>query len=244
MADFITNGATELPAVGDDGKVRSANNWTVGDTYDIQQALLELRTAVIALQAIVAAPALRGYDDREGPIAVAGGLAALTLESYGDTDFPAYHFRHDQDDKLFFTIQTSHRWDTTTPLYFHLHCTPMADVATPKVIRVSGTYAWFRYGVQTPLAADWTPYAVSHTVNPGDLRVPTIISLLTATPPEGTKESDFLMIRVIRPGSSDALDTFTESKPSAGTAAANLALGSGDAHFLSVKAGTVTEIPT
>jgi hypothetical protein len=181
-----------------------------------------------------------GWDDAEGPIAIAGGLAALTLESYGDTDFPFYFFRHDQDDKLFFTIQTKHRWDLVTPLAFHLHVIPMAAPAAPQVVRVSGTYAWFQRGVQTPLAAAWTPFAVSHTVNPADLRVPAAISLVTTTVPANIQASDFLLVRVIRPGSSDALDTYTTSK-SGGTSQANLALMSGDAHYHSNRPGTPTE---
>lgn len=185
------------------------------------------------------------WDDLIGPISMAtAGLSAPTTEAFGDTGYPGVFFRHDQDDEVYWTLQTSHRWDRTTSLYFHLHIVPMADPVSAQVIRFDGAYAWAHYGQIVPANAAWTAItAVSHTVNPGDLRVPAIVALVTI--PSGTAlESDILMIRVRRPGSADATDTYTTSKPGSGTAAANVCILYGDAHYQVVKAGTATEIPS
>jgi hypothetical protein len=48
MTDFITRGADELPPRSDNSGARTANQWTVGDTNDILDALMDLRTAAAA----------------------------------------------------------------------------------------------------------------------------------------------------------------------------------------------------
>jgi hypothetical protein len=102
-----------------------------------------------------------------------------------------------------------------------------------------------KYGQAVPLNTGWTTFAVPHTVNPGDILKPTILPLFSTTP-TGAKESDFLVVVLTRPGSSDAADTYTTSKASAGTQAANLCLIGCDAHFQTkpTKSGTNTELPT
>jgi hypothetical protein len=196
-----------------------------------------LRDAMLVLRSV----SYRGqWEDLQGAVAVAGGVAAVTNEVYGDTDFPDVFMRHDQNDLLYWKLQTSHTWDITTAIKFHLHIIPMANPAAAQVIRFDGSYAWFQRGKRTPLFTAWTPFAVSHTVNPGDLEVPAIVNLFSATPPEDIGPSDFLRIRVRRPGAADAADTYTTSKGS-GTAAANVCIDSADAHYQRNAPGTVPE---
>ena len=184
------------------------------------------------------------YDDLLGPATAAtAGLSAPTIEAFGDTAYPAMFFRHDQDDDAWWTFQTSHRWDRTTPLYLHAHIVPMADPVSPQIVYLDGSYAWAHYGAIVPAAADWTAITpVPHTVSPGQLRIPGIVSL--AEIPAGTAlESDILIVKIRRPGSSNASDTYTTSKPGSGTAAANVCILSVDCHYVTQKAGTQTEIP-
>jgi hypothetical protein len=184
------------------------------------------------------------WDDIQGPALEAGGNATLTQEQFGDvTGTQLLFMRHDQDDTLTFAMQMSHRWIPNTEVRFHAHIVPMAAPASAQVIRMTGKFAWMKYGAAVPANAAWTAFEASHTVDPGDLLKPTIIPLF-ATTPTGSKESDFLVAVVTRPGQSDSADTYTTSKAGAGTAAANVCLLNCDAHFQVSKAGTHTEIPT
>jgi hypothetical protein len=234
MSDFITNGATELPPVGDDGKVRAAVNWTVGDTYDIQQALLELRAGITGIF----------WDDLQVPGLSAGGASALVVEQYGDvTGMLLPRFSHNLDKTVSYPFQLPHRWIPNTEVRVHAHVIPMADPASDQVVKLSGKYAWAKYGTKVPANSAWTTFDVSLTVKNGEVEIPTIVPLFVTTP-EGAKESDFLFVVLSRLGSTDAADTYSTAAAT-GTATANLTLEGFDLHFQTkpIKPGTVTEIP-
>jgi hypothetical protein len=184
------------------------------------------------------------WDDLLGPAASGLKDAGMVTEAFADTAFTATFWEYDRDDAICWTLQTSHRWDRTTSLYFHVHIVPMANPATAQVIRFDGSYAWASYGQTVPSNSGWTAIpAVSHTVNPGDGMKATIVPLVTIAPPALVLESDILLIRVRRPGNSDAADTYQTSK-SPGSAKANVCILSGDAHYRVNKRGTLTEIPS
>jgi hypothetical protein len=184
------------------------------------------------------------WDDLVGPAVSALQDAAIVTEAFADTAFTASFYVYDQDDAICWTLQTSHRWDRTTSLYFHLHIVPMASPISAQVIRFDGQYAWAKYGSAVPLAVGWTTItAVSHTVIPGAGMKATIVPIVTIPAPVDALESDILLIRIRRPGLSDAADTYHTSK-TGGSAKANVCILSGDAHYQINKDGTSTEIPT
>lgn len=183
------------------------------------------------------------WDDIQGSIALATGVSALTLEVYRDTPSLLYHFRHNQDDALTFVYQIPHGWNPTTSVKPHIHWIPCADPAAAEVVRFSGQYAWTNPSTALPANASWTTFAVSATVNPGDVFKEKITALATVAPPSGFKESAILVVYLMRPGATDAADTYTTGKGT-GTAAANVALLSSDTHYQKNKTGTFAEFPT
>jgi hypothetical protein len=183
------------------------------------------------------------WDDLLGPAASALKDAAIVTEAFADTAFTANFYVYDQDDAICWTLQTSHRWDRTTSLYFHLHIVPMATPLATQNIRFDGQYAWAHYGTAVPLNVGWTTIpAITVPVTVNDGMKAMIVPLVTIPPPSPAFESDILLIRVRRPGLTDALDTYHTSK-TGGSVKANVCILSGDAHFQVNKDGTATEIP-
>jgi hypothetical protein len=182
------------------------------------------------------------WDDVPCRAGQAGGISALTLEDYRDTDFKAYFFRHNQDDILYLEWQMPHSWDPATSVRPHVHIIPMVNPASSEVIRFSGKYAWSQAGVALPADVSWTPFAVSHTVETTDEFKQAVVALATVAPPSNPKESNILLMWVMRAGLSDGADTYKTSKV-LGTGAANVMVASLDAHYQKVKFGTVAEIP-
>lgn len=223
--------------------VRDVVNPLLRRTSSLETNVSTLSGSVSGIEGNLSAGTQTGltWDDIQGPALQAGGTAALTQEPYGDTSWSCLFFKYNQDDKLSFGFQMPHRWNRGV-VHCHAHVVPMADPASAEVVKLSGRYTWAQYGVATAAWASWTTFDVAHTVNPGDAHVPTIISLFSDTP-TGGKESDFLLVYLMRPGATDAADTYQTNKYP-GTIQANLAILNCDTHFQINKSGTVQEYPT
>lgn len=180
------------------------------------------------------------WNDLQGDISLGDAVANPTYEAVRDTPFKVYWFRHDQSDEMHFRFQTTHSWDPTSALKFHLHILCGADPVAAQNVRFAGQYAWVSAGSAVPADADWTRFTADATVSPGDVHKEKIVSVFTATPPASTLESAILLVFLYR--DSGAADTYTTSK-GYGTAAANVGLLAADCHYQIQKTGTATEIP-
>jgi hypothetical protein len=163
-----------------------------------------------------------------------------------DTLFNAYFMRHDQDDLLSFVYQMPHGWDPSSSVRPHLHIIPMADPASNENVYFNGRYIWTA-ARSTPITTSlgWTPFTATFTVSGTGQSwlTQSVVSLFEATAPLGARvESAILMMYVRREGGS-VNDTYTTSKPGAGTAQANLLIASADCHVRKVKPGTIVEYP-
>lgn len=177
------------------------------------------------------------WDDNQGRISLGDAVANPTYEAFRDTSWKTYFLKHNQADELHFSLQMPHSWDPTTAVKFHVHYVPMADPLTTKVFALSGQYSWATFGVATPANTGWTSWAATKDVASGDEFKEAVIQCFTATPPATATESSILLIYMKR---DIATDTYETSK-TGGTAAANVAILSADAHFEKNKDGTATE---
>lgn len=181
------------------------------------------------------------WDDIQGRITLGDAVANPTYEAYRDTPWKTYFLRHDQADEMHFALQMTHAWDPTTAVKFHVHVIPMVNPTTPQVIALTGQYSWASFGVETPADADWTDFVGTLTVGTSDAFTEGFVACFTATPPAGVHESAILLVYLKR--DAGGADTYTTSKVG-GTAAANVAILSADAHYQKNKDGTSVEIPT
>lgn len=183
------------------------------------------------------------WDDQQGDITEGTAASTLTYETFRDTNFRLYFFRHDQNDQLYFRYQMRHSWLHTQPIYPHLHLLPMSNPVAAQVAYFSGSYTWSQVDqAAIPAAASWTPFTASLTVNPGDRYVQKILSLGAATPPSYARGSCFFLIQVARLGT-DPADTYTTNKDH-NTGAANLGLLGGDLHYRANNFGSIAQYPT
>jgi hypothetical protein len=189
------------------------------------------------------------WTDILGEILPGLTTSAPAVDGYRDTGFLAYHFVHNQDDELNFRFQTSHAWDTTTPLRVHVHWIPCVNPGATQYVIWEARYAWANYGVEVgALANGWTTVEVRASVSTTDAFKPTITSLFEVQPTADCRESSFLLLRLRRlgaatPATPGYTDTYTTSK-GYGTASANVLLLGCDAHYQVEKTGTINEIPT
>lgn len=179
------------------------------------------------------------------------GLAADAPSAvlYRDTDFLAYHYRHDRDQDLSLRFQLSHQWNRGE-VKVHVHFIPcVAPGANPMYVVWQAKYAWSAIGAALPAATGWTTVEARSTIASGDEFTHKITPLFSTTPTEATtKESSILCVRLSRLGSSAPAtpgwtDTYTTNTGSL-TTQANILLLSCDAHYEAEKMGTITEIPT
>lgn len=224
----------------DTGTRRYVNS--IGDTYQLVTSGIDTPDGVAVVSATPSglwySQEEGRWDDVQGDISQGVGSAALTYEAFRDTGFLFYHFQHNQDDKLNMRFQLPHRCDTYRPINLHIHMIPLADPASPEVIKFTGAYAWAYPTFTTPAVSSWTSILATHTVNAGDVNKAVILHLATITPPAG-KELAVLLVYVSRVGT-DIADTYTTSK-AYGTSQANLGLLSLDVHYRINKTGTSIE---
>ena len=184
------------------------------------------------------------WDDMQGPAQAAqAGPSVPTYEAYRDTPAILTFFKHNQDEDLTFTYQTSHRWVRDTEVRVHIHYIPMVTPAVDEVVRIEYSYAWAHANTELPAATGWTTSFTDITIpaSGADTFNEKLAGLFNTTP-TGSKESSILIVNVKRLASSTS-DTYTTGK-SGGTAAANFCVLSVDAHFQSNKEGTIDAIPT
>jgi len=177
-------------------------------------------------------PIRPGYTDVFCDVEQAAATGALTRENYRDTGVPLYWWHRSQDDTMYVKQQMPHDWDLGA-VEPHLHLIPAGGTTGNAVF--SGAVAWSRIGaLGLPILSGWTPFSVTvalSSVTANGEWLPTAVSLGSFTPPAAAQgPSAFLHVRVTRPGSSNALDTYDGDKPGAGTAAANIALEGLDYH--------------
>lgn len=186
------------------------------------------------------APFDQRWDDLYAYIDTGTGPAALTYEAYRDTGFFMRFFRHNQDDSIFMAYQMPHGWDPTTSVHPHMHCIPMGSGS--GVVKLNYAYTWTGDHGEFMAASGWTSGSITASYDPSHQHIQDVIIFGEVAPRSGSYESDILLFKVERPGSSDATDTYTAGK-STGTAAANLGVLFFDFHYQKIKAGTVNQRP-
>lgn len=181
------------------------------------------------------------WEDLSAVIYEGTGPAALTYEGFRDTGFFMRFFRNNQNDSIFMTYQLPHGWDPSTAVRPHMHYLPMA--AGSGVLKFNYIYAWSSVN-NGPIGAgsSWMTGSVTASLSPSDQYAQRIITFGILTAPSGCSESSVLLMKVERPGSTDATDTYETSKDH-GTAAANVAILYFDLHYQKQKAGTITPFP-
>lgn len=177
-------------------------------------------------------PVRPGYTDLPIDIEEAAAAGSLTLEAYRDTGVLLRWWHRSQDDTIYVRQQMPHDWDLGA-VEPHLHLIPAGD--TPGNAVFSGVWAWSRIGtLGLPVLTGWTAFSVTVAIPAITLNgdwVPVPVSLGLITPPAAAQgPSAFLHMRITRPGSSNALDTYGGDKPGSGTAAANLGFEGADYH--------------
>ena len=185
------------------------------------------------------APFDERWDDLYAHIDTGTGPAALTYEAYRDTGFFMRFFRHNQDDSIFMTYQMSHQWDPSTAVRPHMHYLPMANGS--GVLKFNYVYAWINTNTVLPAASGWTSGSVTASLDASSQYSHKVLGFGTITP-TSQLESSVLVLKVERPGASDAADTYQTSKDH-GTATANVGVLFFDLHYQKIKAGTVTPFP-
>jgi len=180
------------------------------------------------------------WDDVQGNPEQGNAASALTNEAYRDTALRLLHFRHDQNDSLHYVYQMQHKWRSATSVHPHIHLVPCADPAAPQNAYFTGYYTWapVNFG-PIPALATWTTFAVTLTVNPGDVFTHRILEFGMVAPPANPTASSCLLLYLQRAGT-NPLDTYTTNK-GYGTPAANLAVLSSDVHYRAQAFGTLTE---
>lgn len=180
------------------------------------------------------------WDDLYAYIDQGTGPAALTYESYRDTGFFMRFFRHNQDDLIFMSYQMSHQWDPSTSIRPHMHCIPMASGSGN--VKFNYVYSWCLVNSEMPAASGWITGSVTASFTPADQYKQRVVSFGTIAPTSGSQESVVFVLKVERPGASDAADTYITDKVG-GTGAANLGVLFFDLHYQKIKAGTAAEYP-
>jgi len=248
MPKYITNTSTEYTNLS--SSVSSSN----------QKLVVQAETSATNLMELSGSGTIRSYVNSSGTYVQSSGVwndligefnngpspgGDLTYEAYGTTPNMKYFFRHDQANSASLTYQMRHGWDSGTNVKLHGHFIPMSDPAGAEVIVFSGTYCWSIVGQVVPTstaAPEWVAFSATHTVNPGDVNKQFVVGFADI-PPSGARESSILLVNIARNGPSTA-DTYTTSKPGAGTPAANLCGIGADVHYRVIKPGSEIEFPT
>jgi hypothetical protein len=187
------------------------------------------------------------WCDLLGSIEDAQGAAALVREAYTDgTDNSGYlmrFFTHDVDEEIQLGFQLNHDVLIPGEARLHVHVVPMSV----PVAGVSDVVRWKYYytlaavnGAVIPRAsASWTTSTISQTLATTSQYKHIAQSIVSIPIPAGTPSSSIL-VRVIRPGATDAADTYSVNKAVTGgtTVKANLGLIGLDVHVQRASAGT------
>jgi hypothetical protein len=177
------------------------------------------------------------WTDLIGSFDDSTGTTALTFEEYLTNGMSYYFFRNDQNDTFSPKFQMPHSWAKTN-VRPHIHVAPCADPLTPQVVTFGYQVQWL--SLTGSFSSTWTTGSVNVTINPGDINKHVKVSLIDFPPLPQPSASDFLLMRIMRSGSS-ALDTYTTAKPGVGTNTANLLFLACDCHIQQSTAGTVNE---
>ncbi len=184
-----------------------------------------------------------GWDDAPYNASVSQLTNDIFPRAGGTTGFRLPFFRHDQNQGLSAVLQLPHRWQPQTIVRPHAHVVPAAPILVPRVVILSGRWA-FAGGKYAIEAAAWERFEVELRLDRGAEYLIQIIDFSRGEgvkPPEGLLESDVFLLELMRNGT-DLRDTYTDSKPE-GVAAANLGLLALDVHYQACKAGTAPDFP-
>ena len=185
------------------------------------------------------------WTDLTGVFSVASGASALTSEAY-QNGFVLLFMRHDQDDQLSMLYQMPHGWaqNTIEPNFHWMPCSA-PTLNTTQSIDLGYQLAWLTPNVPDQVfPTTWTTGSLLLPVSASMLNIQQVTEVSTsgfAPPPGGNNTSSLLLLRLMRSGSVSPRDTYTTSKPGAGTAQANMAMLSIDVHYQSTRAGSSTE---
>lgn len=185
------------------------------------------------------APFDHRWDDLIAVIDEGTGPAQLTYEAYRNTGFFMRFFRHNQDDNVFMTYQLPHQWDISTAVSLHAHIVPMASGS--GTAKFDFAYSWIKVDAEMPAANGWTSGSISFIVTPDMQYRQKILSIATVAPTD-QDESSILVLKVERPGASNATDMYITNKDH-GTTSANIGVLSFDLHYQKSKAGTILQLP-
>ena len=181
-------------------------------------------------------------DDQQGIIGTAlSGSSQWTTEALRDTGFIINWLRHDQDDFFQMNFQFTHRKKIQSPITsIHLHYMPAGSV--DGNVFISYSYTWVNIDGTIPALTSWTTSTVTIPVAGADQykhKIANIVANILA--PSNETASSILLIKCSRLGSSSGSDTYTSNK-TGGTASANFGILYMDAHILTDRAGTDTEL--
>lgn len=179
------------------------------------------------------------WDDLQGVVhgAQGTGKLELTYESYRDTGFNLYFWRHGQDDQVNLAFQMPHSWNRKE-INPHMHVIPMA--AGSGSVYFEYEYTWSNVNdILGPLST-WSTGSLEVFFDSTDQYQQKIIAI----PDSGfvfdnPKPSSIFLMRIQRVGT-DPKDTYDTGKDH-GTANANLAILYFDTHYKKYKNGTLKE---
>ena len=186
------------------------------------------------------------WRDLLGDVENAIGTSELTYEAYADgTDTSPMLLRYwhaTQDDKLYFRFQLDHWVDLTGQVRFHVHLIPMSlpVAGESDIVRWTYHYAFAPVNANVPRGG-WTTATISQTITPAQQYQHIVVPIFNANIPAGIAASSFVLVRLTRPGSSDAADTYSVDKAGPGTGRANLAILGADCHAQASRCGTQGE---
>jgi hypothetical protein len=186
------------------------------------------------------------WRDLLGDVENAIGTSALTLEAYADgtnTSPMLMRFWHaTQDDTLYFKFQLDHWVDLLGQIRFHAHLIPMSlpVAGVSDIVRFKYDYVFAPVNANVPRSG-WATNTINYTVPAADQYEHVVVPIFTANIPANTPASSFVLIRLMRPGATDAADTYSVDKAGPGTGRANLAILGADCHAQASRAGTQGE---
>lgn len=185
------------------------------------------------------------WRDLLGDVENAIGTSELTYEAYADgTNTSPMLLRFwsaTQDDRLYFKFQLDHWVDMLGQIRFHAHLIPMSlpVAGVSDIVRWTYDYAFAPVNANVPRV--WTSSTISQQILPAQQYQHIVHPIININIPANIAASSFFLLRLTRPGSSDAADTYSVAKAGPGTSASNLAILGADCHAQASRAGTQGE---
>jgi hypothetical protein len=171
------------------------------------------------------------WDDLQVTATNAVGGAALSTQTFRDTNASMLCFPDAGTSYITFYAQMPHKWNIATSVRPHIHWVPRIAVSAPSTVIFTGRYVWAIPNGVIPANASWTPFTVTVNLVPGDEYKALITSIAVVPPPSPAAPSDILIVAL---GRDATTDTYNDG-------ANNVGILSLDVHYQINRFGTVTE---